>query len=45
MTVDSPEFKEPNFDVLYKRIEKLKTEELFQEPYDPPEYLNDDSDY
>ena len=45
MPVEELEPKEPDFSVLYRRIERIKTDELFQEPYDPPEYLNDDSDY
>ncbi len=33
--------EEVDLAVLYQRVQKLKMEELFSEPYDPPEDLED----
>ena len=42
MTIEQLDPQEPDFSVLYRRIERIKTDELFQEPYDPPEYLDNE---
>lgn len=40
-TLDPLEPESSDFSVLYERIQKLKMDELFSEPYDPPEDLED----
>lgn len=34
MSTEQKEFEEPNYQVLYDRVQQLKMEELFSEPYD-----------
>lgn len=41
MTTDLPEPESADLSVLYERIQKLKMDELFSEPYDPREDLED----
>lgn len=41
MITEPPEPEESDLSVLYKRVLDLKMEELFSEPYDPPEDLED----
>lgn len=43
MTIELPEPENTDFSVLYERIQKLKMDELFSEPYDPPEYLEENA--
>lgn len=41
MSIETPEPEDSDLSVLYKMVMDLKMEELFSEPYDPPEDLED----
>lgn len=40
-TLEPHQPEEVDLTLLYKRIQQLKVNELFHEPYDPPEDLTD----